>query len=67
VAAARQTLQAAGFKVVVGTGPDFLGQVFDTTPSPLTPAPFGSTVTLDVNPFAGGNGNGNGNGGGGGF
>ena len=61
---AKQTLQAAGFKVTV-SGPDFFGQVWDTDPSPYTPAPHGSTVVLETN-FNLGGGNGNGGGGNGG-
>ncbi|HEX6520622.1 MAG TPA: PASTA domain-containing protein [Streptosporangiaceae bacterium] len=63
LAQARQALVAAGFKVTVASGPDILGIVWNTDPSPQTMAPRGSTVTLFVNPF-----NDNGNGGGrGGF
>jgi beta-lactam-binding protein with PASTA domain len=63
---AKQTLQAAGFKVTV-SGPDFFGQVWDTDPSPYTPAPHGSTVVLETNfNLGGGNGNGGGGNGGGG-
>ena len=65
ISSARQTLQAAGFKVVV-QGVDFFGQVWDEDPTPDGDVPYGSTVTLFVNPFGGGGGGGGGNGGGGG-
>jgi serine/threonine-protein kinase len=59
--AAEQALNAAGFKIQVDNN-DLFGRVWNY--SPVTPAPFGSTITLNVFPL-GGNGNGNGNGGGG--
>jgi eukaryotic-like serine/threonine-protein kinase len=59
ISSARQTLQAAGFKVVV-QGVDFFGQVWDEDPTPTGDVPYGSTVTLFVNPFGGGGGGGGG-------
>jgi beta-lactam-binding protein with PASTA domain/tRNA A-37 threonylcarbamoyl transferase component Bud32 len=64
--AAEQQLRAAGFKIQVDNN-DLFGQVWNY--APVTPAPFGSTISLNVFPFGNngnnGNGNGNGNGGGG--
>ena len=67
LAQARQVLEASGFKVSVVGSNSMAGLVFDESPNPGNPAPYGTTVTLAVNPpgdfFGNGNGNGNGNGG----
>jgi len=63
ISRARGTLQAAGLKAVVSTGPDFFGLVFDESPDAFTSVPAGTTIFLDVNPLVGG-GNDGGNDGG---
>jgi beta-lactam-binding protein with PASTA domain len=68
---ARRILTAQGFKVQFnGNFGTNLGSVFDESPSPGQQAPYGSTISLDVNLLGignHGNGNGNGNGNGSGF
>jgi beta-lactam-binding protein with PASTA domain len=63
VSAARRTLEAAGLKAVVSTGPDFFGLVYDESPNAFTSVPAGTSILLNVNPVAGGGDGGNGGGG----